>query len=341
MAKQQTQTARTSAKTAPTPAPVRNAAQVQAAQDKLREEQRAKATVGPQLAQEPHAVIPSSARVPMVDERDAEDSMDADNEQAQGAEEADKDAYAIPFLRILQSLSPQCLSLKPEYIKGAKPGMLFQTVSKELFEPGACRGIPAYYSRQFIEWTPREEGGGIVAVYDAQKGKELAATGERDGGSLTLPNGNVLADIRQHYIILIKPDGSTESVLMALSGSGIKVSRNWMSVMRGAVVSRADGSFVKNPPTYRSSYRLATVEQANDKGQWFNWLLDDRQILQSTSRRDVNRFKQAEGFYRSMLDASTRAKVDYNDLRAESETTSRDDGGAPPPQDIDDNEIAD
>ena len=47
-----------------------------------------------------------------------------------GMENVGSEDVKIPFLRILQDLSPQVKEGKGEYIQGAKPGMIINSVSK-------------------------------------------------------------------------------------------------------------------------------------------------------------------------------------------------------------------
>ena len=44
-----------------------------------------------------------------------------------GFEQLTQDVIALPFLKVLQQLSPQLDSDKPEYIEGAKKGMFCNT----------------------------------------------------------------------------------------------------------------------------------------------------------------------------------------------------------------------
>ena len=50
-------------------------------------------------------------------------------EAGSGFEEATSDSYAVPFLQVLQSGSPQCKKSDGKYIKGAEEGMIFNTVT--------------------------------------------------------------------------------------------------------------------------------------------------------------------------------------------------------------------
>ena len=56
-----------------------------------------------------------------------------------GLENVDSESIAIPFLRVLQSNSPQCDEAQAEFMEGARPGMFLETVSGELFD--GKRGI--------------------------------------------------------------------------------------------------------------------------------------------------------------------------------------------------------
>jgi hypothetical protein len=190
-----------------------------------------------------------------------------------GFEEATRDAFAIPFIRILQDLSPQVKKKMVGYIEGAKPGQFFNTVSQELYDE--LRVVPAYFSQSFIEWTPRDEkeGQGLVAVH--APGSPIIATATRIKGRNTLPNGNLLMDTRSHFVLLVKKDGSMEGALIALSSTGIKVSRRWMSQMKSATIPGPNGPIPASMFDY--SYKLTTEEEANEQGSWHQWVVSDRQ----------------------------------------------------------------
>src|SRR6266705_3516211 len=152
---------------------------------------------------------------------DANIAAELENDSGRGFEEANRDAFAIPFLVILQDLSPQVKSKMVGYIPGAKPGQIFQNVSQALKD--TTRIIPCHYSQVFIEWVPRAKGGGFVALYDPVAGAAKIATAIREEGELVLPNGNTIMDTRQHFCLELHEDGSTEPCLLALKSSGLKI----------------------------------------------------------------------------------------------------------------------
>ena len=65
-----------------------------------------------------------------------------------GMEGADKSSFAIPFLSILQGLSPQL-----ETVDGAKPGLFINSITNEVFKEVLV--IPCAFQRRFLRWAPR------------------------------------------------------------------------------------------------------------------------------------------------------------------------------------------
>jgi len=117
--------------------------------------------------------------------------MDADflmQDAGAGADNVTAKDLAIPFLVILQPLSPQVDKKKPDFIKGAEAGFVLNTVSQELIkEPVLIKVIPCYYEQKLIEWQPRETGGGLVNIYDATD--PIAARAKREPGGTRTESG--------------------------------------------------------------------------------------------------------------------------------------------------------
>ena len=75
---------------------------------------------------------------------------------------------AIPYINILQSGSPQINPSKAEYVNGAKVGQFYNTVTQEVSD--TIEVIPALYQLRYVEWKPREQGGGFVEAHSADSG---------------------------------------------------------------------------------------------------------------------------------------------------------------------------
>lgn len=189
-----------------------------------------------------------------------------------GFENADASAYAIPFLTVLQSMSPQCKKSDGAYIKGAEEGMLYNSVTQEVFDgEHGVRVVPCYYKRVFLKWAPRDAGGGFRGEF-APSDPIVSTTTRTEKGDMC-PDGDLLSDTRVHYVLMLKEDGSFQPAVISLASSQVKKSRTWMSKMEGIKFKRVDGSLF-TPPMYSHIYKISTVPESNDQGSWFGWKME-------------------------------------------------------------------
>lgn len=215
-------------------------------------------------------------------------------EAGSGFEEATSDSYAVPFLQVLQSGSPQCKKSDGKYIKGAEEGMIFNTVTQELFDGDkGLRIVPCHYAQRMVEWKPRDSGGGFVGEHLVTD-PIVNTTYKDDKNRDVLPNGNNLVDTRNHYVLVLGEDGSITPALLAMSSTSIKTSRQWMSKMQGIKIKGPNG-FV-TAPMHSRVYLLTTSARSNDKGSWFvpdvklDSILTDKSIYQAAQEfRDAIR----------------------------------------------------
>lgn len=186
-----------------------------------------------------------------------------------GMAEVRTDDMTIPFLRILAQLSPQVNKRDGAYVDGAEAGMLYNTVSNEVFdgEEGVLV-IPCYYNRRYVEWKPREKGGGYVGSYDVDD-KIVHTTYRDERGNDVLPNGNLLSNTAQFFVLLLDADGLPQRCLITMTSTQLKRARKWVTQMQSRTAMGRNGMFVM--PMMSQVYRLRTTEERNDKGSWFGW----------------------------------------------------------------------
>lgn len=201
-------------------------------------------------------------------------AADMEADAGGGFEEADKDSFAIPALAIIQKGSPQVDKDHANYrpVEGAEVGHLINSVTDEVIdgEKGVLV-LPCHFQHSFVEWRPRNEGGGIAASYTAAEGTELLKTATRDDKNRdVLPNGNHLVDTRTHYVLVLRDDDTAYPAVLRMSSTQIKKSKKWMSAMQEIKAQRADGSRF-TPPMWAKSYRLTTVAESNAEGTWRGW----------------------------------------------------------------------
>ena len=178
-----------------------------------------------------------------------------------------QDDLALPFLKVLGQLSPECNKRDAKYVEGAEPGMIINTVTNEVFD--GVKGIdvlPVYYKRQYIEWQDRGESQGApVHIYEA--GDDIPQTTRDKGNKDRLANGNYLENTASHFVVVLGDNPS--SALISMKATQLKISRKWNSMMMGIKMQGKNGLFT--PPTYSHIYKLKTVQMSNDKGTWFGW----------------------------------------------------------------------
>jgi len=70
----------------------------------------------------------------------------------QGFENVDSKSLALPFLKILGQLSPQVTQGDSQFIPEARPGMIFNTVTNQLYDgQKGISVVPCFYKLEYIE----------------------------------------------------------------------------------------------------------------------------------------------------------------------------------------------
>ena len=202
----------------------------------------------------------------------------------QGSQNITQDDLALPFLKVLGQLSPEVNERDGKHVEGAKPGMILNTVTKEIYDgTEGINVLPAHYERKLVEWQDRGDSKGApVAIHNAES--DIVSTTTRDKSFKDrLPNGNYLENTANHFVIVLGK--SPQSALLSMKATQLKVSRKWNSIMMGIKLQGKNGLFT--PPTYSHIYNLKTVQMSNDKGTWFGWdvskvgPIEDKSIYES------------------------------------------------------------
>ena len=187
----------------------------------------------------------------------------------EGQEGATAEDYAMPFLALLQSGSPQVKRTDARYIDGAQDGMFMNTVDKELFngEEGV-RIVPCAYRRAFVEWKPREDGGGYVTEHAV--GSEPETVTDEKNRDIIKESGHELKDTRYWYVLIVREDGTAEPAVIGMTRTQIRPSKAWFNLtakdhwpdgkQRGAA-----------PPSYLWSYIVKSVPQQKDEYSFWNF----------------------------------------------------------------------
>lgn len=182
--------------------------------------------------------------------------------QDEGFENAVLTDYVIPLAALMQSQSPLVLEDGSDIVAGD----IIDSVDHTLLVAGKAdhplsraRIIIILYKHPYIEWTPREEGGGIVAISDDRNG-ELA---RRCARNERRADGKQAVTEYQSFICLFPDSGDdwlTRPRLLSFSRTNYKNGKQLLTLAR----QRGGGK----APIYSGYYELYTKTESNSKGKY-------------------------------------------------------------------------
>lgn len=224
-----------------------------------------------------------------------------------GTEGADKDSFAIPFLSILQPLSPQVAEGKA----GFRAGLFVNSVTEELTDEVLL--VPVAFQRKYMRWQPRELGGGYKGDFapsavetGAVEGLVKSEEGRYYIGGVDPKKNDQLKDTRMHFVLVVRPDGSWTNALISMSSTQIKKSKRWLSRIQGIVMKGPQGMF--NPPSFSHVYKAKSLRESNDKGTWYGWDIEMVGPVQ-----DADLYAAAKAFHKQIVEGKVDIAPPVND----------------------------
>ena len=226
----------------------------------------------------------------------------------EGFAEVTSEDLAIPFLRVLAQLSPQVNKHDAAYVQDAEAGQMFNTVLNETYdgEQGVFV-IPCHYNRRFVEWKTRENGGGYVDSYQPTN-PIVKTTHKNDVGQDMLPNGNMLSNTAQFFVLMLHPELGPQRALITMSSTQLKKARKWMTQAQSVTAKGKNGIYTL--PLMSQVYKITTVQERNDKGTWFGWEVARERALNLGAEEDEFMFQQALNFGKSVKAGEVQVKED-------------------------------
>jgi hypothetical protein len=185
-----------------------------------------------------------------------------------GFEGTTHEDYAMPFLNLLQALSPEVgAEGEDAQVEGAKPGMLINSVTKELYDgKEGVVFVPVTTTHNYVEWRPRESGGGIVGRHEI--GSELVEACKKSAekfGSYKTDEGNDLIETFCMIGYTLESEDATEPkdiVVVPFTSTKIKVYKRIMQMLR---------TYKGRPPLFANRLRITSVAEKNNHGAFFNF----------------------------------------------------------------------
>lgn len=229
-------------------------------------------------------------------------------EGTRGSEEVTIQDVTIPRLSMVQDLSPQRKKNNAEYIEGCEEGMLFNTVTNELYT-GSVLFVPVYFRLEWLVWKHRDAGGGLQGVCATQE-EAVKLVGEHPLAGQQTEKGEPVLEVQdtaQHFGLLLDPNSPAEAphateIVVSMSKSQLKPSRQLNSQVRIAGGDR-----------FERYYRLSAVQVDGARGEYYNWKVEQLGFVAQAI------FAQAEALYESVISGKRDVERDTTTAQEEAD----------------------
>jgi len=180
-----------------------------------------------------------------------EDRPDWLKKGSAGSEDVGVKDMILPRIDVLQALSPQIKKSDPAYIQGAEQGILYNTVTGELYG-SSVEFVPVMFRKEFILWKMRKAGGGFFGAFKTEAEANAAHC------AVTDPSSYEVVESHQHFVILLTSTGHRQAVF-SMTKSKLKASRTLNTMVQMAGVDR-----------FARAYRASAIEAKSEKGEFWN-----------------------------------------------------------------------
>ena len=226
-----------------------------------------------------------------------------------GVHDLKTEDLAIPFLKVLQKMSPELDDLD------VRAGDIFNTVTKEgVSGDTGVRVINCAYLLQYIEWEPRGTGSGAPHnIYAA--GDEMPETqrGDDNKDYVVDGNGRYIERTAQHYVLVVDEDGVTQQALLSMKATQFKKSKQWNSALKSLKMKDGKGGLF-TPARFAHIWLLKSTPEENKNGSWHGWEISKDSLIE-----DLALYQEARLFAESI--GAGQVKVQHS---REEDTTDSD-----------------
>lgn len=183
----------------------------------------------------------------------------------------------IPFIRILQKLSPQLDKTEGVFIEGAEEGDFLNLATGNTINGAeGFHFVPAIYTINYMEWRTRESGGGIVADHGTDA-NVLKNTSRDEKNRMMTPDGNVIVTSGLYFGFLVDiATGQAQQAIVPMASTQLKKSRQMNSTidsLRQEITVDGQKRRIK-PPMWFSIFKMTTVPESNDQGKWMGYKVE-------------------------------------------------------------------
>ena len=237
--------------------------------------------------------------------------LDEQEGENAGFEQINSATMAIPFAKVLQKLSPELDKSNSAFNEDAEEGDIINTVTKEIYGK-SLNLIVLKFDHVYVEWTPKEKGGGLVDYHSPENAMRLK-TPDSKFGKWTTESGNNLVENYMYYC-LIKGREKEGLIISTLTSTNISSAKKWNTQLTTTVMPSG-----KRAMPWWLVWEFASVAIKNNKGSWFG--INVKQLPGHDGYISQQQFSIAQEEQKAL----PTANVDYSQLENKSGPVSSED----------------
>jgi hypothetical protein len=214
----------------------------------------------------------------------------------------------IPFLMILQKNSPQIDEAQPgKYIKDAKAGMLYNSVTNKVYD-ARNKGVEVVYAgyrKVFVEWIPRDAGGGFVGQH-LPEAAAVRACKLNDKGKLMTSEGHQMIETAYHFVVYVAEGEAPQWAVIGMTSTQLKKSRRWNSAVSNKMMT-INGKTIK-PPVFAFKWLMKTAVEQKDQNTWYGFDISEIGVVD-----DKNLYEAAKAYFAAVESGAARVTAPPSD----------------------------
>lgn len=195
------------------------------------------------------------------------------------------DEVTLPFIRIVQKMSPSLVEGDAHYIEGAKAGQLMHTVYQRSFD--SVDIIPLRFEHLKLQWRMREHGGGLIASFNPTDPGLPATHKVENQNVVTDDPTSVLEDTLQYVCRVVADEDDIKDLGLAIvscSRSQLKYARRFNVQLQSKKIILSDGRTIR-APLFSHSYPLSTVQESSNRSgmtqTWHSFKFGEGELITS------------------------------------------------------------
>ncbi len=257
-----------------------------------------------------------------------------------GLENLDSSELLIPFVRMLQALSPVCVEGSQAYDPDMRPGMIIHAGTGDVYPKDLGVGfIPCVRDSSYTEWVPIQPGSGTAggggfrgtwAHDDARVAQMIKEQGAFK--KLKTAEGTELVETRTLYGVIVprEKDGTwlvDEATNGVISFSSTQLKKYRMIITRLTSLVGKPARF----PIFAWRWNLTTQPEKNKFGSYYGWKLslDGDTAAQALMKPSDPLYQLARELHSLVRGGQAKADFATSGMASEAEmTTNAGAGGA-------------